>query len=187
MRSCVRRLATLIALLCLSAATATAADSKYETELARWRTHEDVASWLRANFSFDRSRQAQALAQLRASGPQGALTRKPEVVFERPSGYCRDAAGFARDALNRINPDHQARYIFIRNRQGPPNHWVTGFNVNGKLHVIDYGAGPHWAAMQGLHGPYDTLEGYKDFLLSLSIRGFAPESVSWRDIPGRQD
>lgn len=185
MQSTARRLLLFLTLFFLSATAATAADNKYETELLEWKSHEDVASWIKANFVFDKGRQAQAIAQLKASGPQDVLTRKPETLFERRNGYCRDAAGFSRDALNRINADHQARYIFIKNRQGPPNHWVTGFKVSGKLYVIDYGAGKPWAAMEGLHGPYDSLENYKDFLSSLSIKGFAPESVSWRDIPGQ--
>ena len=166
---------------------AVAADSQYEAELLRWNSHEDVARWLKTNFIFDKGRQTEANAQLRASGPSNILTRRPEALFEKHRGYCRDAAGFARDALNKISPDYQARYIFIKNRQGPPNHWVTGFIVSGKLYVLDYGAGAHWAAMEGLHGPFESLDNYRDFLASLSIRGFAPEAVSWRDIPGQED
>ncbi len=169
-----------------SAATAMA-DSKYETEVAKWKTHEDVAKWLKSNFVFDKNRQAQVISQLKATGPENVLTRKPETLFENRNGYCRDSAGFAKDALNRISPEHKARYIFIRNKYGPPNHWATGFNVNNKLYVIDYGAGQHWWALEGVHGPYETLDEYKAFLSSLTVKGFAPELVTWRDIPGQED
>lgn len=171
----------------LLATTAMGAGSNYETEVLKWQTHEDVAKWLNTNFVFDKNRQAQGLLQLKKTGPENMLTRKPETLFENHYGYCRDAAGFAKDALNRINPEHQARYIFIKNKYGAPNHWVTGFHVNDKLYVMDYGAGKHWAAMEGVHGPYESLESYRDFLASLSIKGFAPEFVKWRDIPGQED
>ncbi|CAM8670639.1 Transglutaminase-like domain containing protein [Comamonadaceae bacterium] len=176
-----------LALCSLIATTSVAAASKYDSEVSAWKTYEDVAKWLKTNFVFDRSRQAQALAQLQQVGPNGALTRRPEALFEQRRGYCRDAAGFAKDALNRINPEHQARYVFIKNKYGPPNHWVTGFNVNGKLYVIDYGSGNHWKAMEGVHGPYESLENYKELLASLSIRNFDPELVTWRDIEGQED
>jgi hypothetical protein len=171
----------------LLATTAMGADSNYETEVLKWKTHEDVAKWLSTHFVFDKNRQTQVLLQLKNTGPDYVLTRKPETLFENHYGYCRDAAGFAKDALNRINPEHQARYIFIKNKYGAPNHWVTGFQVNHKLYVMDYGAGSHWAAMEGVHGPYDSLESYRNFLASLNIKGFAPEFVRWRDISGQED
>jgi hypothetical protein len=77
--------------------------------------------------------------------------------------------------------------LFIKNKYGPPNHWVTGFNMNDKVYVIGYGAGPQWWAMEGVHGPYDSLEDYKIFLASLDIRGSAPEMVKWRDIAGKEN
>ena len=109
------------------------AGSKYEEQVATWKTHEDVAKWLRSNFIFDRARQSQVLAELKETGPENVLTRKPDTLFENRNGYCRDAAAFAKDALNRINPDHQARYIFIKNSAGPTNHWVTGYKVDGRI------------------------------------------------------
>lgn len=174
-------------LSCLLAANAMAAESKYEAEVSKWRTHDDVAKWLKSNFVFDKARQAQVQLQLKETGPENVLTRKPETLFENRNGYCRDSAGFAKDALNKINPEHQARYVFIKNKYGPPNHWVTGFTVDSKIYVIDYGAGKHWWAMEGVHGPYESLDDYKAFLASLTIQGFAPEMVKWRDIAGRED
>ncbi len=168
-------------------ATSANAGSKYDAEVLTWKTHEDVAKWLKSNFVFDKSRQEQVISQLKQTGPENVLTRKPEALFENRNGYCRDSAGFAKDALNKINPEYKARYIFIKNKYGQPNHWVTGFNVNSKLYVIDYGAGKHWWALEGVHGPYESLDDYKAFLSSLAIKGFAPEIVVWRDIPGQED
>lgn len=176
-----------MALSCLFAGTALGADNKYEAEVSKWKSHEDVAKWLKSNFVFDKSRQGQVIRQLKETGPENVLTRKPETLFENRSGYCRDAAGFARDALNRIDVEHEARYIFIKNKYGQPNHWVTGFRVDNKLYVMDYGAGAHWRVMQGVHGPYESLDDYRNFLLSLRIQGFEPEFVRWRDIPGQED
>ena len=172
---------------CLFAAHAMAAGSKYEEEVAKWKSPEDVAQWMQTNFIFDKGRQALVQAQLKETGPENILTRKPATLFEIRRGQCRDSAAFARDALNRINPDYQARYIFIKNSAGPTNHWVTGYKVDNKLYVVDYGAGKHWSGMEGVHGPYASLDEYKTFLTSLSLKGFTAEAVRWRDIVGKED
>ena len=46
---------------------------------------------------------------------------------------------------------------------------------------MDYGAGPEWSEMLGVHGPYDSLEDYADFLRSIDAKGFKFESIKWRD------
>lgn len=177
----------IFVLACLFAVNAFAAESKYEAEVAKWKSYEDVSKWLKSNFVFDKNRQAQLQSQLKETGAENVLTRKPETLFENKNGNCRDSAAFAKEALNKINPEYKARYIFIKNKYGPPNHWVTGFNVDNKLYVIDYGAGTHWWAMEGTHGPYESLDDYKTFLASLNLKGFAVEMVKWRDIAGRED
>lgn len=177
----------VIAGIALAASVSVAMAGSYEEEVAGWKTHEDVAKWLQANFQFDKERQKTVIRQLKAVGPENVPTRKAVNLYEHPKGYCRDAASFARDALNRIDPEYNARYIFIKNSHGQPNHWVTGFSVNGKIYVMDYGTGKHWQEMMGVHGPYDALDDYRTFLASLSFSDFAPESVVWRDIRGQED
>jgi hypothetical protein len=53
--------------------------------------------------------------------------------------------------------------------------------MNGKIYVMDYAAGVHWAAMMGVHGPYDSLEEYESFLASLRISHFELGSVQETD------
>lgn len=162
-------------------------DMAYDIAVSKWTSYEDVAKWLDGNFSFDRDRLQTILGRVRQDGPIGLLARKPSKTYELRSGYCTDSAKLAIDALNKINPAYQARYIFIRNRAGQAQHWVTGFHVDGKIMVMDYGASPEWSAMRGVHGPYESLSRYADFLASLRIRGFAVESVEWRNMPGQED
>jgi len=53
---------------------------------------------------------------------------------------------------------------------------------------MDYGAGPEWGSMKGVHGPYDSLDQYAEFLRSLNIKRFAPELVAWKPrFPGQED
>lgn len=116
------------------------------------------------------------------------LARAPQSTFEGKTGYCTDSANFALQALNRINPEYQAKLIYIKNQYGQPHHWVTGFINDGKIMAMDYGAGPEWTGVNGVHGPYDSLEQYAEFLSSLRIRRFSPESVEWHPVfPGQQD
>ena len=162
-------------------------NQQYEEAVKKWSSHEDVAAWLKSNFVFDTQRQQQVQMVLKEKGPAEVPTRKAENLFIQKSGYCRDSASFAKDALNKIDAKYNARYLFIRNGAGNTNHWVTGFTVNNKIFVIDFGAGPHWSAMNGVHGPYDSLDEYKAFLSSLAIKRFTPQAVFWRDIPGQED
>jgi hypothetical protein len=171
---------------CLLSVSAVA-ETAYDATVSKWTSQQDVAGWLKTNFVFDQNRQAEVQRQLKDTGPEHVLTRKPATLFESHNGYCRDSAGFAKDALNKIDPAHNARYIFIKNKFGAPNHWVTGYTVDGKLYVMDFGAGQHWAALEGVHGPYDSLDDYKNFLASLNIKRFGPELVVWRDIQGQED
>jgi hypothetical protein len=182
------RLLVLFGLALAQVSAAFAQDNDYETAVAKWTSYEDVARWLEGNFVFDSGRLNVVISRTRSSGPSGLLARNPRGTYEQKSGYCTDSANFARQALNTINPAYKAQFVFIKNQYGQPHHWVTGFVVNGKIMVMDYGAGPEWKAMKGIHGPYDSLEQYAEYLRTLNIRRFAPELVEWRPtFPGQED
>ena len=159
----------------------------FDDTVAVWTSAEDVGAWLKDNFKFDQKRQKIIQKRLKQSGPSGLLVRAPAATFDTPKGYCADAAYCAWVSLNTINSGDNARWIFINNAIGKPNLGATGFTIDDKLYVMDYGAGPHWKQMIGVHGPYETLEGYADFLASLNIKGFSVGEVKWREMPGSYD
>ncbi|WP_236860630.1 transglutaminase-like domain-containing protein [Candidatus Reidiella endopervernicosa] len=166
----------------------TAYASSYEEAVSRWSSYEDVGKWLNSNFSFDRSRLGSVQKRIRTQGPKGLLARNPSATYDDKAGYCVDSANLALDALNRIDPSYKARWIFVRNGTGKIHHWATGFTVEGKLHVMDFGAGPHWSEMKGIHGPYESLDEYANFLSSLNLQGFSVGEVVWRNqFPGQED
>lgn len=183
-----RRHALVTALLLALPGISMAQAAGFDTAVGQWKSYEDVARWLKQNFVFDKSRLDLIISRTRQSGPAGLLARAPQGTFESKTGYCTDSANFALQALNRIDPEYQAKLIYIKNQYGQPHHWVTGFMKDGKIMVMDYGAGPEWTGVNGVHGPYDSLEQYAEFLRSLRIRRFSPESVEWRPVfPGQQD
>ena len=161
--------------------------SEYAETVSGWHSYEDVAGWLKSNFLFSRSRQKVIQKRLKNQGPAGLLVRSPENLYRQKGGYCGDSANFAQDALNRIDPAYNARPVFIRNRQGQTNHWVTAFEHDGKLYILDYGVGREWSAMAGIHGPYDSLDNYRDFLATLKLRKFEVDRVFFRNMPGEED
>ena len=168
--------------------TASVQADAYGTTLATWTSYQDVADWLRSHFKFDHGRLNLILQRTRQNGPSGLLARSAGATFQTKSGYCTDSAAFAIQSLNQIHPGYNARYIFIKNRFGQPHHWVAGFMVDGKIMVLDYGASAEWAGMNGVHGPYDSLEQYAQYIGGLRIAKFSPESVEWRNVfPGQQD
>jgi hypothetical protein len=51
---------------------------------------------------------------------------------------------------------------------------------------MDY-SGKKLEAMQGVHGPYDSLDEYRDYLATLNIPDFEVGEVVFRDMPGQED
>ena len=117
----------------------------YKEAISTWSSHEDVAAWLDNNFTFDHGRSEEvAMRMKRQGGASGLLVRNPEKLYNSGYGYCVDAANFALENLNRINTNYNARWVFISNDLGRPHHWVTAFDYNGKLYIMDYGTGSLW-------------------------------------------
>ena len=163
-------------------------NNDYEKTVAQWQSYKDVGKWLENNFTFDLNRARYARARVVSQGPSGLVVHPASKTFSEKRGYCVDAAAFSMDALSKINPAYQPRWIFVKNKMsGEPSHWVVGFMVEEKLYVMDYGAGPEWWTMKGLHGPYSSLDEYAEFLGTLHIRGFSVDKVIWYEMPGMPD
>lgn len=181
------RLAVFFAFFVALAGPMEAKAGGYEDTVSKWSSYKDVADWLDDNFRFDKVRQKVIQKRLRSQGPDGLLIRNPATLYDDKKGYCADSAYFALDALARIDPAYNPRWVFVENAMGKPHHWVTGFTVDGKIYIMDYGTGDKWRPMMGVHGPYDSLDGYRDFLASLSVPKFSVGDVWWRDMPGQVD
>jgi len=148
------------------------ANADYEATVAKWTSYKDVYNWLENNFDYDYGRK----------GRYGKEPLSPAEMFRLKKGACYDSANFVIDALNKINPQYKARAVFIKNKLGPPHHWVTAFTADGNLFVMDYGTSAVWGAMRGIHGPYKLLGDYEDFLFSLRVKGFSVDNVMYKDI-----
>jgi len=165
-----------------------AATDSYDEALDSWKSHKDVAKWLNSNFSFEKSRQKQISKRLKQQGPDGLLIRNPATLYEDSHrGYCADSANFAIQSLNKINPAYNARWVFIRNDAGRPNHWVAAFDYESKIYIMDYGTGDKWRKMRGVLGPYNSLDEYRNYLASLNLPNFEVGEVKFRDMPGQKD
>ncbi|HEY9079453.1 transglutaminase-like domain-containing protein [Magnetovibrio sp.] len=179
--------ATLALVLTVAWCVGFAVAGDYENTVSGWTDHKDVAAWLENNFVFDKKRQGIIQKRLKSQGPSGLLIRDPETLFNDSKGYCGDSANFALDALSRVDPEYNPRWIFIENSKPGANHWVTGYTVEGKLYVMDFGTGKKWQAIQGVHGPYGSLDEYVAYLKSVNMKGFGVADVRWRDMPGTVD
>jgi hypothetical protein len=156
---------------CATAAGPEGSAVSYEETVAQWKSYRDVADWFRGSFGYD-------ISKLRN---RGHSPQSPAETFRLKKGVCYDAANFTIDALNRINPGYKAKAVFIKNRLGPPHHWVAAFTENGKLYILDYGASMRWSRMNGIHGPYESLADYERFLSSLTMEQFILEYAVYRD------
>ena len=162
----------------------------YPETVKSWKSYKDVANYMQSNFTFDTSRQLEFKRDLRKYKQNSddmynftvsELSKKPIETYNSSSGFCGDSVVLINDALNKINPDYQAKTIFIENGAGPTHHWVTGFYVDSKLYVMDYGAGEKWSEMIGTHGPYNSIDDYGNFLESVNAKNFTFSSIRWRN------
>ncbi len=174
------------ATLLLTCTAAPAHASTYETTIGNWESHNDVADWMKKTWKFSTQDAKRVASKIRREGPQIIPAKSAKETYKNPQGWCKDAANFANETLNKMNPKYKAQYIFIKNRKGPPHHWVTGFRNNGKLYVMDFGAGQHWEGMMGIHGPYNSLDGYRTFLAKVRYRNFELQSLDWWPSPDTQ-
>lgn len=178
---------TIIPALILLSLMSQSYASDYDDMVDSWDSYQDVANWLNDNYIFDRSRQQFIRNRLQAHGPSGLLVRDPQKTYSEARGYCGDSAHFSREAINSIDPEYNAQWVFIENKHKGPNYWVTGFYVDEELYIMDYGAGHKWSGMKGVHGPYSSLNEYEKYLSSLDLEGFEVGRVYWRNMPGTVD
>ena len=144
-------LATVIVLLAVFCPFAQA--TNYEDAVKQWHSYEDVAKWMQENFTYVN------INRRMASGVQ-----TPEETFMMKRGYCKDGATFAIDALNRIDPDYDAKMLYILS-----GHYVTLFKMNSKLYIMDFASGPRFASIRGVHGPFDSIKELKEYLRKMGI------------------
>jgi len=162
----------------------------YPKVVKSWKSHTDVANYMQSNFIFDLSRQVEFKRDLKKHKQMAddmynftvsELSKEPIETYNSKSGFCGDSVVLINDALNKINPNYKAKTIFIRNEASPTHHWVTGFYVEDKLYIMDYGAGEKWSDMIGTHGPYNSIDDYGEFLKSVDAKGFKFSSIRWRN------
>jgi hypothetical protein len=126
-------------------------EKTYDETVSEWRSYQDVVKWMENNYSVDRKR-------FEGKPP---MSRMPSETFQLKSGIDVDAAMFLRETLNRINPSYQAQIVVVMIRPNVFNRYVCSFKKDGKLFIMNYGT--PYKEVTGLHGPYSSLEEYKEF------------------------
>ena len=133
----------------------------YEEWLSTCKNYKDVDRWMAKNFVYDMNRLRFSMSGL--STRSQVEIYSPEETFKLKSGVCMEAAVFVKHSLNRINPDYKAEIVHLY--PGVlPDHYVCGFYVDGKLLVMDRGT--TYRSMEGVHGPYTSLDEYARFYVS---------------------
>jgi len=126
----------------------------YSETVSKWKSYQDVVGWMEKDFSFDADRFERFAGTL-------PPPRTAEETFKLGSGIYVDAAFFIKETLNRIAPSYQARIVVILIRPYVNNHYVCSFKKDGRMYIMDYGT--PYKTVTGFHGPYNSLEEYKQF------------------------
>jgi len=128
----------------------------YEKWVEKCGSYKDVAEWLNRNFRFEQDQNGDG-QPVSKGNKKRARVQGVEETFRYRCGAALDAALFARETLNRINPDYRAAIIYLSSDRSQV-HYLCGFFLGGKLFVMDYG-NPH-ENMIGTHGPFENLADY---------------------------
>jgi len=123
----------------------------YEQWLSQCKDYRDVERWMSRNFSYD-------IPKLRRKDPK---TNTPDETFRTGYGVCKDAAEFAAESLNRINPEYKAGIVRITVGPEVYPHVACFFYLEGKLYVLDYGSAKRKVC--GVHGPLKDLQEWADW------------------------
>jgi len=175
----------VVAMACIIGAVACASIPvrSYDQEVSQWTSYEDVQNWMRKYYSYDMQKVRKYQGKYTPGQALPCPVKTPEESYAERTGMCFDAANFAKDALNRIDPSYEAEVVHIENRPYfKPNHVVCSFRMNGKLYILDYGV-PRKTGRRGVFGPFDSLEAYKDFYIEQHPKVTRVKSISfgWPD------
>jgi hypothetical protein len=126
----------------------------YSETVSKWKSYQDLVRWMEKEFSLDRER----FKRFEGKFPP---PRPAEETFKLRSGIYVDAAIFAKETLNRVDPTYGAKIVVIIMRPYGYNHYVCSFMKGGMLFMMDYGT--PYREVTGVHGPYHSLEEYRRF------------------------
>ncbi len=150
-----------------------ASEKSYVKKVTHWKSYEDLVRWMEKDFSVDMERYKKFEGTL-------PVPRAPRETFQLKSGIYIDAAVFAEESLNRIDPSYKAQVVVLITRPSGLNHYVCSFKKEGKIFIMDYGT--PYKELTGLRGPYASLEGYKKFYEENHPRKIRVEAITY--LPG---
>mgnify|MGYP000359706793 CR=1 FL=1 len=133
----------------------------YDHWVASCRSYRDVAAWLNDNFRCHHDRTGRIPG---GTARQDLSRKRREEIFRHRTGCPLEASLFARETLNRINPEYRARLIHLCGDR-PPAHYLCGFYLGEKLFIMDY-----WNAQEHLNGTHGPFENPGDYLQSFYLR-----------------
>ena len=126
-------------------------EKTYDETVSEWKSYQDVVKWMENNYSVD-------IKKFEGKPP---IPRISSETFQLKSGIDIDAAIFLKETLNRINPSYQAQIVVVIIRPNVFNRYVCSFKKDDKLFIMNYGT--PYKQLTGVHGPYNSLEEYKEF------------------------
>jgi len=119
-------------------------------------SYKDVAVWLNHHFRYEKDQNGDG--QLFSQGNKKRLgNQRLKEIFRSRSGCTLEASVFARETLNRINPDYRAEIIYLSLGRSQA-HYLCGFFLGENLFIMDYGN--FYENMIGTHGPFKNLDDY---------------------------
>lgn len=128
----------------------------YDQWVENCRSYKDVAVWLNDQFRYEKDRNGDG--QPFSPGNKKRLrNQRLEEIYRSRCGCTLDASLFARETLNRINPDYRAEIIYL-SLDRSQTHYLCGFFLGGNLFVMDYGN--FYENMIGTNGPFKNLDHY---------------------------
>jgi len=151
----------------------------YDEQVSQWTSYKDVQIWMENYFTYSISKLKEGMANFKPGQPLPIPINTPRQTYEERTGVCYDAALFAKETLNRIDPSYEAEIVFIERRPYfESNHVVCSLKIDGKLYIMDYGV-PKKTMRRGVFGPFSSLEEYGDFHVNQNPKLNRIKSISF--------
>lgn len=134
--------------------------SSYVDALTVWQSAEDLNDWIGARFKYDMDRAVQLSETQKEQGKALAIYA-PSEFFKSGKGVCVDLSRFAFEALQKISPATNPKYLMIKfdpiqiRGNTLRLHWIVSFKRDDKHYFFADSKRPGYIA-----GPYNSVQDF---------------------------
>ncbi len=130
----------------------------YSIAIQKWQSVNDIAHWMRQNFSYDFSR-ALDLSETSRRATSKVAVYSPAELYLIKKGVCIDLSRFGAETLRKIFPESHPKYVMIEftpiiiSGKTIRKHWIASYQQEGKYYFFADSKRPGY-----ISGPFNSTD-----------------------------